>query len=202
MATFKIFLTGEEGGVQRDEELISVLDKMILYLRIVHSVDFYNHSEYPNEDEMPNRCGILHARGIPPPAKVTSQEVEEYMKTFEKKMGGFLVVRGDLTPEEAAKFGLKVEVDEVEKFIAANTQELGKVTNHSDKAIFDIEVYICFCLAGQVALSLVREEVQRAGFCEEAHNDQAHGEGGRSEEGGQLLQQLLEGEASFQFHDF
>ena len=202
MATFKIFLTGEEGGVQRDEELISVLDKMILYLRIVHSVDFYNHSEYPNEDEMPNRCGILHARGIPPPAKVTSQEVEEYMKTFEKKMGGFLVVRGDLTPEEAAKFGLKVEVDEVEKFIAANTQELGKVTNNSDKSIFVIEFYMCFCLAGQVALSLVREEVQRAGFCEEAHNDQAHGEGGRSEEGGQLLQQLLEGKASFQFHDF
>ena len=55
MATFRIFSTGEEGGVQRDEELISVLDKMILYLRIVHSVDFYNHSEYPNEDEMPNR---------------------------------------------------------------------------------------------------------------------------------------------------
>merc|ERR1719323_545405 len=65
-------------------------------------------------------------RAAPPPAKVTSQEVEEYMKTFEKKMGGFLVIRGDLTPEEAAKFGLKVEADEVEKFIAANTQELGK----------------------------------------------------------------------------
>lgn len=35
---------------------------MLLYLRIVHSVDFYNHSEYVNEDEMPNRCGIMHAR--------------------------------------------------------------------------------------------------------------------------------------------
>ena len=34
---------------------MQVLDKMVLYLRIVHSVDFYNHSEYPNEDEMPNR---------------------------------------------------------------------------------------------------------------------------------------------------
>ena len=34
---------------------VKVLDKMVLYLRIVHSVDFYNHSEYPNEDEMPNR---------------------------------------------------------------------------------------------------------------------------------------------------
>jgi hypothetical protein len=76
---------------------------------------------------MPNRCGILHARGIPPAAKVTNVEVEEYMKTFEKKMGGFLVMRGDLTKEEAAKFGLKVEQDKVEKFIAANTQELGKV---------------------------------------------------------------------------
>ena len=50
---------GEDGGegvtITRDDELIQVLDKMILYLRIVHSVDFYNHSEYPNEDEMPNR---------------------------------------------------------------------------------------------------------------------------------------------------
>jgi len=118
---------GEEGlNIQRDEELVTVLDKMVLYLRIVHSVDFYNHSEYPNEDEMPNRCGILHARGILPAAKVTSSEVDEYMVTFEKKMGGFLVMRGDLTTEEAAKYGLKNETDEVEKFVSANTQELGK----------------------------------------------------------------------------
>ena len=40
--------------------------------------------------------------------QVTNAEVEEYMKTFEKKMGGFLVVRGDLGNEEAAKLGLKV----------------------------------------------------------------------------------------------
>ena len=63
---------------------------------------------------------------------MTTAEVDEYMKTFEKKMGGFLVVRGDLTAEEAAKFGLKVEQDEVEKFIAANTQELGKVRQLED----------------------------------------------------------------------
>lgn len=56
--------------VERDDTLISVLDKIILYLRIVHSVDYYNHCEYPNEDEMPNRCGILHARGPPPLTQV------------------------------------------------------------------------------------------------------------------------------------
>jgi len=121
---------GEEGGegqsITRDEELIKVLDKMVLYLRIVHSVDFYNHSEYPNEDEMPNRCGILHARGLPPAAKVTTNEIDEYIAGFEKKMGGFLVPRQDLTDDEAAKLGLKNETDEVEKFVSANTQELGK----------------------------------------------------------------------------
>lgn len=120
---------------------MQVLDKMVLYLRIVHSVDFYNHSEYPNEDEMPNRlpdadqafffrreshsilfppicpraqvvsstyssfsllgawyiwlfynrrffestfyfdfrCGILHARGIPPTAKIPSSDIDEYI---------------------------------------------------------------------------------------------------------------------------
>ena len=47
---------GEEGNkISRDDELIKVLDKLVLYLRIVHSVDYYNHSEYPSEDEMPNR---------------------------------------------------------------------------------------------------------------------------------------------------
>jgi len=35
---------------------------MILYLRIVHSVDFYNYKEYANEDDMPSRCGVIHSR--------------------------------------------------------------------------------------------------------------------------------------------
>ena len=39
-----------------------VLDRLILYLRIVFSFDFYNVNEYALEDEMPNRCGLLHVR--------------------------------------------------------------------------------------------------------------------------------------------
>ena len=123
---------GEEGNsVSRDNELVKVLDKLLFYLRIVHSVDFYNHSEYPNEDEMPNRCGILHARGSLPAGKTKSSEIEEYIATFEKKMGGFLVLRGELTDEEAGKLGLKNEQEEMEKFISANAQELGKVGENS-----------------------------------------------------------------------
>lgn len=54
--------------------LLQVLDKMILYLRIVHSVDYYSANEYPNEDEMPHRCGIMHARGPSPSTKITETE--------------------------------------------------------------------------------------------------------------------------------
>lgn len=38
-----------------DEKLLHALDKIILYLRIVHSFDFYGHIAYPNEDTLPNR---------------------------------------------------------------------------------------------------------------------------------------------------
>merc|ERR1712109_254507 len=41
-------------------------------------------------------------------------------------MGSFLQPRADLTVEEAGKLGMKNEDDEVEKFVQANTQELGK----------------------------------------------------------------------------
>lgn len=52
----------EDGGqtedtctIERDDSLIKVLDRLLLYLRVVYSVDYYNHCEYPQEDEMPNR---------------------------------------------------------------------------------------------------------------------------------------------------
>uniref|UniRef100_A0A914E8E8 SERRATE/Ars2 N-terminal domain-containing protein n=1 Tax=Acrobeloides nanus TaxID=290746 RepID=A0A914E8E8_9BILA len=44
---------------ERDDRLLQVLDKLVLYLRIVHSIDFYNHGDYPYEDNMPNRSVFL-----------------------------------------------------------------------------------------------------------------------------------------------
>lgn len=62
---------------------VGVLDRLLLYLRTVHSVDYYNHCEYPNEDEMPNRCGIMHARGIPPSSKVETSAVRRFSSSVE-----------------------------------------------------------------------------------------------------------------------
>jgi hypothetical protein len=41
---------------ERDDVIIKALDSILVYLRLVHSIDFYNHTDYPHEDEMPNRC--------------------------------------------------------------------------------------------------------------------------------------------------
>ena len=45
----------DEIPLNYDKELARIVDLLTLYLRLVHSVDYYNHSEYRNEDEMPNR---------------------------------------------------------------------------------------------------------------------------------------------------
>ncbi|KAM7342928.1 arsenic resistance protein 2 isoform 2-T2 [Cochliomyia hominivorax] len=115
----------EGEAIERDPQLLSVLDNLILYLRIVHSVDFYNHCEYPYEDEMPNRCGIIHARG-PPPAKVAQNDLQDYIKNFESKMQTFLAKSTTIDEEELKNLGSKDAEAEVEKFIQANTQELAK----------------------------------------------------------------------------
>jgi len=99
----------------------------LLYLRVVHSLDYYNHSEYPNEDEMPNRIGIMHARGMLSSSSVfKQQDINEYIKSFETKIQPFLLPLVIVTDEEAKKLGWKDPEDELETFIKANTQELGK----------------------------------------------------------------------------
>ncbi|XP_017591900.1 PREDICTED: serrate RNA effector molecule homolog, partial [Corvus brachyrhynchos] len=109
-----------EVTVERDEKLLKVLDRLLLYLRIVHSVDYYNTSEYPNEDEMPNRCGIIHVRGPLPPNRVSHGEVSEW----QRGVGG--AGAGSVPEEEALRLGRKDPEQELEKFVSANTQELGK----------------------------------------------------------------------------
>ncbi|CAH0391659.1 unnamed protein product [Bemisia tabaci] len=109
---------------EKDINLLKVLDRLLFYLRIVHSVDYYNHCEYPNEDEMPNRCGIMHTRSPAPANKPTQQEISDYCKNFEAKMQSLIFQPPELTNEELQMLGAKDTESEVEKFIAANTQEL------------------------------------------------------------------------------
>ncbi|KAI0238154.1 Serrate RNA effector molecule-like protein, partial [Lamellibrachia satsuma] len=96
-----------EVTLEKDEELLKVLDKMIMYLRIVHSFDYYSAVEYPNEDEMPHRCGIVHARTQIAPSRITQNDVNEWIQKFESKTVSFTDLKLQLEEEEAVKLGKK-----------------------------------------------------------------------------------------------
>lgn len=52
--------------------------------------------------------------------------MSDWQKTFEEKLGHLFSVKESLSEDEAAKMGRKDPEQEVEKFVLANTQELGK----------------------------------------------------------------------------
>lgn len=108
-----------------DKNLAALADVLTLYLRLVHSVDYYNHSEYRNEDEMPNRCGIIHVRGEPPSNPIMPFEMNDYVKKFAEKCNQILSEGLRLEPEKVKGLGQKDEEDEIKKFIEVNTQQLG-----------------------------------------------------------------------------
>ncbi|XP_030580921.1 serrate RNA effector molecule homolog [Archocentrus centrarchus] len=112
--------------LETDNKLLKVLDRLLLYLRLVHSVDYYNFCEYPAEDEMPHRCGLVHVRGPLPVGKITATEVSEHQRMCEERLAPLLSPSETLNEEEAARLGKKDPEQEVEKFLSANTQELSK----------------------------------------------------------------------------
>jgi hypothetical protein len=96
---------------------------LILYLRVVHSIDYYNGTEYAQEDSMPNRCGVIHVRGAPL-SSITDVELTNFMQQVEGRLKPFLDFHEKLDDDEAIRLGAKIEQDEVEKFINANCQEV------------------------------------------------------------------------------
>lgn len=101
-----------------------VLDRLILYLRIVFSFDFYNRNEYACEDEMPNRCGLLHVRPIPKGEENSDKEVTEYIQKLEDKVAVFMKDRIEIKADLLTKLGMRNEHDEIEKFMSASMQEV------------------------------------------------------------------------------
>uniref|UniRef100_A0A7E4W112 ARS2 domain-containing protein n=1 Tax=Panagrellus redivivus TaxID=6233 RepID=A0A7E4W112_PANRE len=120
-----------------DEEMLKTLDKIVLYLRIVYSFDFYGHLNYPNEDSMPNKLGIIHVRGVPPAEKpdlgrstngevfVAQSDIDNYNAEFEAHIEPLLKLEV-LSEEDLVKLGKKDPEKAVEEFIEMNTVELGK----------------------------------------------------------------------------
>ena len=131
------------GDLDVNEEVLKVLDKLILYLRIVHSTDYYSSGQYPLEDEMPNRLGLLHVREtLDRGLHLSGAEADRLNTERGLKLSHLTRTPTTLQGEEAAKLGeagrifwldlslfiagLKLESDEIEKFVSSNCQEISK----------------------------------------------------------------------------
>ena len=114
----------DEIQIEEDLELKKALDKLILYLRVVYSFDFYNNIEYQQEDLMPNRCGIIHARAPISSNLIRKSEIKSYNASVEANMKPFIEYNDKLDEETAKKLGLKDKEEEIEKFVEKNTVQL------------------------------------------------------------------------------
>uniref|UniRef100_A0A914UH46 SERRATE/Ars2 C-terminal domain-containing protein n=1 Tax=Plectus sambesii TaxID=2011161 RepID=A0A914UH46_9BILA len=110
--------------VDRDDNLTRVLDRLILYLRIVHSVDYYGCKVYLTEDEQPRRIGPVSVRGEP--SKIANpKRLAKYIKLFEERLKSLFPHQARLAGEHVELLGKRSADSEVEKFIRTNVISVG-----------------------------------------------------------------------------
>nr|CAD2164135.1 unnamed protein product [Meloidogyne enterolobii] len=120
--------------MEKDNKMIKVLDRLLLYLRIVHSIDFYATIEYSNEDEMPHRLALIHVRGRPLDNITTTTTatrvhqvpktvISGHIATFNALLDQGLFKRALLPEEELQKLGKKDAEKAVQDFLDKNTVE-------------------------------------------------------------------------------
>uniref|UniRef100_A0A6G1SFV1 Serrate RNA effector molecule homolog n=1 Tax=Aceria tosichella TaxID=561515 RepID=A0A6G1SFV1_9ACAR len=108
----------------QDPELFKALDKVILYLRIVHSYDYYAATEYTGEDDMPQRIGIMFARPMLPTS--FGDQPQELLKEFieaQKTRVDQSLEKPTLSEAEQKQLGMRNADEEVENFIYQHTIE-------------------------------------------------------------------------------
>jgi hypothetical protein len=113
-----------------DSELALVLDRLVLYLRLVHSLDLYNYAHYITEEEMPNRCGLFHVRdALSADTTISEQDIQDFKETFSKKIKAIVDGWVEMPEHEMLELGPKSEEDAIDMYIQTNVEELGNNKN-------------------------------------------------------------------------
>lgn len=105
-------------------EISKALDRIIMYLRIVHSFDYYASTEYAGEDDMPQKIGIMFARPNAPTIFGDQPQVilREFIEAQKNRIDLFLE-KPTLSEAEQKQLGKRNAEEEVENFIYQHTFE-------------------------------------------------------------------------------
>lgn len=74
------------------EDSTKFLDRLLWYLRIVHSFDYYNMSIYKHEDDLTLRMGVIHVRDDPNNMvqdELDKSAIEQFLKKIEHDFSEF-----------------------------------------------------------------------------------------------------------------
>merc|ERR1719341_430015 len=112
----------EEKAEEDDLDLMECLDSMLIYLRVVHSVDWYTGAVY-KEDKMPNRLGIFHVRPI---GHAIEANLESYLEDTQQRTDQLIVEKLMLSEEEVIRMCGKTLEEELEMFFKESVEELSK----------------------------------------------------------------------------
>lgn len=116
--------------LETDSEMALVLDRLVLYLKLVHCLDFYNCTHYATEDEMPNRCGLFHVRdSITSEITITEKDKSNFLKKKSEKIMSLMKGWLEMPEKEMIDLGSKNDEDALEMFSQSNIEELGNNKN-------------------------------------------------------------------------
>lgn len=107
-----------------EPEIMKALDKVVMYLRVVHSYDYYASTEYIGEDDMPQKVGIMFARPTPP--SIYGDSPQDLLRDFivaQKARIDHFIEKPTLSETEQKQLGKRNSDEEVENFIYQHTVE-------------------------------------------------------------------------------
>lgn len=123
------------------EQSTKFLDKMLWYLRIVHSFDYYKKLIYKQEDELTLRMGVIHVRDDPSnlPSDVSVEQIKEYLRRSKKEFEEFgqSQIQKYVTKDEE-RFNYKSYGKVITDELASYTQRIQKPKSNETE-----EVYKC-----------------------------------------------------------
>lgn len=108
----------------QDPELFKALDRAILYLRVVHSFDYYGLTEYVGEDDMPRKIGLMFSR--PTPSPTYGENPRDALRGLiegQKACIDSFLDKPSLSEIEQKQLGKKNPEEEIENFIYQHTIE-------------------------------------------------------------------------------
>ena len=118
------FATKAKIQFSTNDEYKAALDPLILYLRIVHSFDFYHGSKFENESEMENVLGVLHARGDMIREELFQSDINEYQLNFSSRIQRYLTHHKELTQDDLDFISFKDIELCVDEFIKKNSLKI------------------------------------------------------------------------------